>query len=153
MQQLVLCVVVLASCGCEVEGFNNYYSGTISDPGDRLEQNNFLQNSLDAGLTGRAAEDCGMIIKNECGIVGDFYCNEPFDCTYGDYGPNNGLPEDCTEEGAYGFETGPSGWNLWKSLVCGDEFPDDVPPPPPPPPPTKKPPNDSCPYAHDGECD
>eukprot|EP01050_Picozoa_sp_SAG11_P006664 SAG11_NODE_526_length_8740_cov_27.364194_2_plen_231_part_00 len=151
MPQLVLCVVVLTSCSCDiVEGFLS------------SDVENFIPILRDSETCDWTEEQLRTVTDSlsGCGYNIDEY-DEELDA-YGHYTIlNNG---NIDIDGAAKIFTDPScsaaAQVIDSCSACSGaaENPSILgtgcaPPPPPPPPPTKKPPNNSCPYAHDGECD
>eukprot|EP01050_Picozoa_sp_SAG11_P036458 SAG11_NODE_13888_length_634_cov_3.338318_1_plen_162_part_10 len=155
MQQLVLCVVVFASCGCGVvEGFES--------PGTREFIDGFLPSCItDTNELSRVTSDLRLALGegSECGreaMDGGAYVP-------GAFGRESVFSvERLQEELAAGRCARARDIIISNCLACEDDLSnltptgcadadapgeDDVPAV------TKKPPNNSCPYAHDGECD
>eukprot|EP01050_Picozoa_sp_SAG11_P032875 SAG11_NODE_10891_length_798_cov_5.512160_1_plen_178_part_10 len=170
MPQLVLCVVVLALCGCGVEGFieDDSAAGSlyqIAVPAGALtpEQNTMRMNLI----------YCNQYLNRErvCADWNRRTVLPPTGCL-----PDNILESDCKSavEAAMATDDGREECGNIQSLedfqntvfrlgkVPGASADCGAAAPPPPvdaageddvPAVTKKPPNNSCPYAHDGECD
>eukprot|EP01050_Picozoa_sp_SAG11_P011060 SAG11_NODE_1146_length_5684_cov_59.423277_7_plen_486_part_01 len=132
MPQLVLCVIVLALCGCKtrVEGLS---FGSNDGSTDGATRDAMIAAGAEPNDVDRILNTEGIIYTDQCGLNSDQCAPGNLDFCYDNsYAVGSTLRQKPKE---------------FYTQFCPP------PPPPPPPPPTKKPPNNSCPYAHDGECD
>eukprot|EP01050_Picozoa_sp_SAG11_P017508 SAG11_NODE_2533_length_3246_cov_40.379409_3_plen_249_part_00 len=163
---LVLCVVVLALCGCEVVEGQFRLTSLTEEQQDAIRGNEISDCLIPIGLscTKSLSEVCDWENgEDECNPNGYTTFQEIIDnarstgwcgLTAQDFIHNlNEIDGLCPDSGADGGggaadEGGDEGGGGAAAGVgSGGPGEDDVPAV------TKKPPNNSCPYAHDGECD
>eukprot|EP01050_Picozoa_sp_SAG11_P031403 SAG11_NODE_9744_length_883_cov_4.644133_1_plen_202_part_10 len=166
MPQLVLCVVFLASCGCGVvEGFdltNLNVSDEIRNCNDKINNlgpllerdsamNRFMDDEQNAACTAKLRGDiCDENIIDVCNLEDIYPRENDMDAMVDGWFMDRLIHSSnrVTRRACSSF----TDFDSFKTAVigedgCGGDFPDDVPAV------TKKPPNNTCPYAHDGECD
>eukprot|EP01050_Picozoa_sp_SAG11_P013097 SAG11_NODE_1507_length_4776_cov_55.272611_4_plen_244_part_00 len=162
MPQLVLCVVFLASCGCGVVEGQTVLTGldtnSLRDEGGGEQLYRVLER-ID-GSCGRVTvtDLCAGGMLTDCNGMAIQYKTSGRDQFTGSYGQidegNRGnkdadplLRAICGNTVATNLCPIKCGGGAAAGVGSGGPGEDDVPAV------TKKPPNDSCPYAHDGECD